>query len=308
MAIGLLAERPPAAGYASVRRRPPLSAGSTLVAVRRDASPEPSSGLSCSGWRCRQDRLTCSVCDGVRAVESVVPQLEPLLPLVSKPIQYVGGELNAVVKDWDAVDGPLGADVPRRLRGRRCPTRACRSSTRCSTSSADALAERTYAVWPDLEALMREHGVPQFTVDAHRPVGASTCSACRFSTELGYTNMLTALDLAGIPLHARRPRRVAPDRHRRRARRVQPRADRRLHRRRRARRRRAGRARDHRHRPRLEGRGPPGRPRGAAAAAGAHRRRLRARASTTSTTSPTAASSGSRRTAPACRGGSPSTP
>ena len=36
----------------------------------------------------------------------------------------------------------------------------------------DALAERTYAVWPDLEALMREHGVPQFTVDAHRPVGA----------------------------------------------------------------------------------------------------------------------------------------
>ena len=34
----------------------------------------------------------------------------------------------------------------------------------------DALAERTYAVWPDLEALMREHGVPQFTVDGHRPV------------------------------------------------------------------------------------------------------------------------------------------
>ena len=36
----------------------------------------------------------------------------------------------------------------------------------------DALAERTYAVWPDLEALMREHGVPQFTVDSHRPVGS----------------------------------------------------------------------------------------------------------------------------------------
>ena len=67
----------------------------------------------------------------------------------------------------------------------------------------DVLAERTYAVWPDLEALMREHGVPQFTVDAHRPVGASTCSASRFSTELGYTNLLTALDLAGIPLRGR---------------------------------------------------------------------------------------------------------
>ena len=31
------------------------------------------------------------------------------------------------------------------------------------------LAERTYSVWPDLEALMREHGVPQFTVDGAPP-------------------------------------------------------------------------------------------------------------------------------------------
>jgi radical SAM family uncharacterized protein len=66
---------------------------------------------------------------------------------------------------------------------------------------SDALAERTYAVWPDLEALLREHGVPQFTVDAHRPVGAFDVLGVSFSTELGYTNLLTALDLAGIPLH-----------------------------------------------------------------------------------------------------------
>src|SRR5690606_35217146 len=64
------------------------------------------------------------------------------------------------------------------------------------------LAERTYAVWPDLEALMRAEGVPQFTVDAHRPVRAFDVFGISFSTELGYTNMLTALDLAGIPLVA----------------------------------------------------------------------------------------------------------
>src|SRR5207253_7705433 len=67
----------------------------------------------------------------------------------------------------------------------------------------DALAERTYSVWPDLEALLREHHVPQFTVDGHRPVGAFDLLGVSFSTELGYTNLLTALDLAGIPLHAR---------------------------------------------------------------------------------------------------------
>ena len=66
----------------------------------------------------------------------------------------------------------------------------------------DVLAERTYAVWPDLEALMREHGVPQFTVDAHRPVRAFDVLGISFATELGYTNMLTALDLAGIPMLA----------------------------------------------------------------------------------------------------------
>ncbi len=66
----------------------------------------------------------------------------------------------------------------------------------------DALAERTYAVWPDLEALMREHGVPQLTVDGHRAVRDFDLLGVSFSTELGYTNLLTALDLAGIPLHA----------------------------------------------------------------------------------------------------------
>ncbi|NUR86995.1 MAG: TIGR03960 family B12-binding radical SAM protein, partial [Nonomuraea sp.] len=64
------------------------------------------------------------------------------------------------------------------------------------------LAERTYSVWPDLEALMRAEGVPQFTVDGHRPVRAFDVLGVSFSTELGYTNLLTALDLAGIPLHA----------------------------------------------------------------------------------------------------------
>ena len=57
-------------------------------------------------------------------------------------------------------------------------------------------------MWPDLEALLRQHAIPQFTVDAHRPVGAFDLLGVSFSTELGYTNLLTALDLAAIPLHA----------------------------------------------------------------------------------------------------------
>ena len=81
-------------------------------------------------------------------------------------------------------------------------TRACMILYEVLNERHGVLAERTYSVWPDLEALMREHGVPQFTVDAHRPVGAFDVFGVSFSTELGYTNLLTALDLAGIPLHA----------------------------------------------------------------------------------------------------------
>ncbi|MEO6714965.1 MAG: TIGR03960 family B12-binding radical SAM protein, partial [Mycobacteriales bacterium] len=65
------------------------------------------------------------------------------------------------------------------------------------------LAERAYAVWPDLENLMREAGIPAFTVDSHRPIKAFDLLGISFSTELGYTNMLGALDLAGIPMEAR---------------------------------------------------------------------------------------------------------
>jgi radical SAM family uncharacterized protein len=53
-----------------------------------------------------------------------------------------------------------------------------------------------------MEAVMRREGIPQFTVDSHRPVRAFDVLGVSFATELGYTNLLTALDLAGIPLHA----------------------------------------------------------------------------------------------------------
>jgi radical SAM family uncharacterized protein len=131
----------------------------------------------------------------------VFPQLEALLPLVHKPIQYVGGELNARSKDWAenpvrwALMYPDAYEVG-------LPNQGVQILYEVLNEADGVLAERTYSVWPDLEALMRAHGVPQFTVDSHRPVGSFDLLGVSFSTELGYTNLLTALDLAGLPLHA----------------------------------------------------------------------------------------------------------
>jgi radical SAM family uncharacterized protein len=135
-------------------------------------------------------------------VESLFPRLEPLLPKVSKPIQYVGGELNSGSKDWDSVPVRWALMYPDAYEV-GLPNQGVQILYEVLNERPDALAERTYAVWPDLEALMREHQIGQFTVDAHRPVAAFDVFGLSFSTELGYTNMLTALDLAGIPLHAR---------------------------------------------------------------------------------------------------------
>ena len=138
-------------------------------------------------------------------VESVFPRLEALLPLVTKPIQYVGGELNSQVKDWDDAAG--GETVRWCLMYPDAyevglPNQGVMILYEVLNEQPGVLCERTYSVWPDLAALMREHGVPQFSLEAHRPVRAFDVLGISFSTELGYTNMLEALDLAGIPLHA----------------------------------------------------------------------------------------------------------
>ncbi|HEV2452501.1 MAG TPA: TIGR03960 family B12-binding radical SAM protein [Streptosporangiaceae bacterium] len=135
------------------------------------------------------------------SVESVYPRLEPLLPLVRKPVQYVGGELNSVVKDWESTDVRWALMYPDAYEV-GLPNQGLQILYEVLNGADRVLAERTYCVWPDLEALMRRHGIPQFTVDAHRPVAAFDLLGVSFATEMGYTNLLTALDLAGLPLEA----------------------------------------------------------------------------------------------------------
>jgi radical SAM family uncharacterized protein len=139
--------------------------------------------------------------DAVNPPSSVFAELEPLLPLVGKPIQYVGGELNAVRKEWADCDVRWALMYPDAYEV-GVPNQGIQILYEVLNERDGVLAERSYAVFPDLEALMREHGVPQFTVDSHRPIAAFDLLGVSFATELGYTNLLTALDLGGIPLHA----------------------------------------------------------------------------------------------------------
>ncbi len=135
--------------------------------------------------------------------ESIFATIEPHLSEISKPIQYVGGELNSVHHEWGGESVVRWALMYPDAYEVGLPNQGVQILYEILNEHEETLAERTYAVWPDMEAVMREHGIPQFTVDGHRPVRDFDILGLSFSTELGYTNMLTSLDLSGISFHAR---------------------------------------------------------------------------------------------------------
>ncbi|WP_341728580.1 TIGR03960 family B12-binding radical SAM protein [Brooklawnia sp.] len=132
---------------------------------------------------------------------SIYDQLEPLLAHVTKPIQYVGGELNAVSKPWESADVhwvlmyPDAYEVGQPNQGNAILYEVLNETDWIS-------AERVFSVWPDMEALMRQAQVPLASLETHRPVRAFDVLGISLSTELGFTNLLNALDLAGIPLRS----------------------------------------------------------------------------------------------------------
>ena len=90
-----------------------------------------------------------------RSGDSVFDALEQLLPLVKKPVQYVGGEVNAVVKDWDSAPVRWCLMYPDAYEV-GIPNQGVQILYEVINEIPDAIAERTYAVWPDLEALDRK--------------------------------------------------------------------------------------------------------------------------------------------------------
>ncbi len=80
------------------------------------------------------------------------------------------------------------------------PISACSCSTTRSTSAPDALAERAYAPWTDMEALMRSSEIPLYSLETKHPLAAFDIIGFSLPYETLYTNVLNLLDLSGIPL------------------------------------------------------------------------------------------------------------
>ncbi|MFA9446519.1 TIGR03960 family B12-binding radical SAM protein [Egicoccus sp. AB-alg6-2] len=139
--------------------------------------------------------------DAARVPPGYYAALEPLLPLVRKPAQYVGGEHNQVVTPWTAVQTRWLLCYPDTYEVGQ-PNQGIQILYELLNERATSSAERLYAPWTDLEALMREHGIPAFSLEEHRPVWAFDVLGVSLPHELGHTNLLNLLDLGAVPIHA----------------------------------------------------------------------------------------------------------
>ena len=126
-------------------------------------------------------------------------ELERVLGEVQKPARYIGCEdgMTVPVHHPDRVAWLLVYPDTYEVG---LPNQGLQILYEILNERPDAVAERSYAPWTDMAAVLRREGLPLFSVDSHRPAADFDVLAFNLSAELVYTNVLECLDLAGIPL------------------------------------------------------------------------------------------------------------
>src|SRR3954467_9742636 len=126
----------------------------------------------------------------------------PLLPRVQMPAQYLGGEMNSVVKDH------------RHVRGKICLAFPDTYTLGTSHHGLQVLytimnddpqwaCERAFTPWIDFEQELRKHRLPLYSLETFTPLRQFDLVGFSLQYEVCYTNILTMLDLGGIPLHSK---------------------------------------------------------------------------------------------------------
>ncbi len=131
--------------------------------------------------------------------EQIEKSLERILLRVQKPGRYVGGELNQVIKPWNSVSTRVALIFPDTYEI-GLPNLALAILYQQINGRPDALAERAYAPWTDMEALLREQGLPLYGLESKHSLADYDILAFTIPYESLYTNVLNILDLAGLPV------------------------------------------------------------------------------------------------------------
>ncbi|MCC6458634.1 MAG: TIGR03960 family B12-binding radical SAM protein [Caldilineaceae bacterium] len=135
--------------------------------------------------------------------KQITRALDRVLHHVTKPARYTGGELNSIAKDWEdpAIRTKVALAFPDiyELGGSNLGLMLLYDLI---NRRPDLLAERAYCPWPDFETLMRRDGIPLYGLESRHPVTDFDVVGFSLPYEQLYTNVLTMLDIAGLPLRA----------------------------------------------------------------------------------------------------------
>ena len=131
--------------------------------------------------------------------EEIAQRLERILSGVQKPGRYTGGELNQVVKDWENIQTRIALVFPE-IYDIGMSNLGLAILYELINQRPDALAERAYAPWIDMEDLMRQVGLPLYSLETKHPLAVFDIIGFSLPYESLFTNTLNILDLAIIPL------------------------------------------------------------------------------------------------------------
>jgi len=128
-------------------------------------------------------------------------ELDSILYRVSRPARYTGGEWNSVCKDWEQTFVRIALAYPD-VYEIGMSNMAIAILYDLLNKEPDVLAERVYAPWVDMAAVMEEAGIPLFSLESRRPLKDFDVIGFSLGYELNYTNVLNMLHLAQIPVMA----------------------------------------------------------------------------------------------------------
>ncbi|MBX7237431.1 MAG: TIGR03960 family B12-binding radical SAM protein [Caldilineales bacterium] len=133
--------------------------------------------------------------------DRITVTLDRILPGVSQPARYIGGEWNSIRKEWGAVRSRVALAFPDTY-DLGMSNLGLAILYDILNRRPDVLAERVYAPWVDMQAEMRRAGLPLFSLESRHPISRFDILAFSLPYEQLYTNVLTMLDLAGLPLRS----------------------------------------------------------------------------------------------------------
>jgi radical SAM family uncharacterized protein/radical SAM-linked protein len=124
------------------------------------------------------------------------------LPQVEKPGRYLGGEVNAVVKDEEGAILCRYAHCFPDLYDIGMSHLGTKILYKIINQAPDLAMERCFCPWFDVEARLREQGLPLISLETRRPLTAFDVVGFSLQYEMTFTNVLTMLELGGLPLRA----------------------------------------------------------------------------------------------------------